>query len=159
MGGEWSTGDLRALPATCGGAEITIVGEVQHLTRDEQRELGTWLLLRSMPEPEPGDAEGDLWAELIEVMEGCYEPLTGSGGRRVLALLIAGMRQRRAFGVAKYGKPLTLDNGRDHLRDLLDEALDAIVYAYAAAEGDSSDHLVEMSMKLALVARKRMEER
>jgi hypothetical protein len=94
------------------------------LTRDQLRDLGTWALLRSMPEPDPADAEGDVLEEVIqrEVEQGAD------------SALVHALRQRRAFGIAKYGKPLSVGNGRDHLRDCLDEVLDAMAYAYASGD-------------------------
>lgn len=38
-------------------------------------------------------------------------------------------RQRHEFGIRKHGLPLQVENGRNPLRDLLDEALDAVVYS------------------------------
>jgi hypothetical protein len=38
------------------------------------------------------------------------------------------IEQRRAKGIATYGKPLQTFNGRDPLRDRLDEQLDALAY-------------------------------
>lgn len=38
------------------------------------------------------------------------------------------MLRRNAFGIAKYGKPLQANNGRDALKDAYEEALDLCVY-------------------------------
>ena len=38
------------------------------------------------------------------------------------------MEKRNEFGIQKYGQPVLVDNGRDPLRDALDEALDLCVY-------------------------------
>lgn len=46
--------------------------------------------------------------------------------------LIPDMRARDAFGQAKYGTPVTADNGRNHLADAYQEALDGVVYLRAA---------------------------
>jgi hypothetical protein len=43
-------------------------------------------------------------------------------------LVIADMKERSAFGVAKYGTPLQPHNGRDPLTDAYQEALDLAVY-------------------------------
>lgn len=79
------------------------------------------LLAEALPEPAPKEAEGDLWADLMRQR---WFP--------------AGLRQeaeaRRLLGIARYGRPLQADNGRDHLRDCLDEMLDGAVYAYAVGE-------------------------
>lgn len=50
------------------------------------------------------------------------------------AALVADMKARDAFGRAKYGTPLTADNGRNHLADAYQEALDEVVYLRAAVE-------------------------
>jgi hypothetical protein len=42
--------------------------------------------------------------------------------------MVADMKQRHEFGVAKYGVPLVAHNGRDHLSDAYQELLDVIVY-------------------------------
>ena len=39
---------------------------------------------------------------------------------------------RKAFGFHKYGTPLQVDNGRDHLGDWVQEKGDAACYAWAA---------------------------
>lgn len=50
------------------------------------------------------------------------------------ANLVTDMKARDAFGRAKYGTPLTADNGRDHLADAYQEVLDEVVYLRAAVE-------------------------
>lgn len=50
------------------------------------------------------------------------------------ALLIADMAERDAFGRAKYGKPLVAQNGRIHLADAYQEALDKLAYLRADIE-------------------------
>ena len=44
-------------------------------------------------------------------------------------LVISDMQRRDAFGAAKYKVRLQPNNGRDTLRDLYEELLDATVYA------------------------------
>ena len=71
------------------------------------------------PQPAPLPAEGDVWAEIIaELPEGHI--------LRPLAI------ERRAQGIERYGVPLQRGNGRDHLVDALQEALDLMVYLRAA---------------------------
>jgi hypothetical protein len=43
-------------------------------------------------------------------------------------LVIRDMEARKTFGLRKYGALLQAHNGRDALKDLYDELLDAIVY-------------------------------
>lgn len=49
-------------------------------------------------------------------------------------LVIAELEKRKAFGIAKYGVTLQAGNGRDHLRDALDEVLDLAVYLMCAIQ-------------------------
>lgn len=75
--------------------------------------------------------------DIIEATEACAvaqqpPPVPSTGD--VWALVIEDMRQRREFGIAKYGVPLQVENGRDHLTDALQEALDLVVYLRAAIE-------------------------
>lgn len=49
-------------------------------------------------------------------------------------LVAADMLTRHEFGVAKYGVPLVASNGRDHLADAYQEALDGVVYLRAELE-------------------------
>lgn len=49
-------------------------------------------------------------------------------------LLIAEVGRRKAFGIAKYGVTLQPFNGRDPLKDALDEAIDLCVYLVTAIE-------------------------
>lgn len=53
------------------------------------------------------------------------------------ALVLADMRERDQIGRARYGVPLTSHNGRDHLVDAYQEAMD--LAAYLAAELDEHD--------------------
>lgn len=52
-----------------------------------------------------------------------------NGNPALWDLVIEDMRQRDNFGRAKYGTPLQTGNGRDFAVDLLQELLDAAVYA------------------------------
>jgi len=62
------------------------------------------------PDPKPGDA------------------------RETWELVIADMRERDAAGARKYGVRHQHDNGRDHLIDAYQEALDLVVYLRAEIE-------------------------
>lgn len=46
----------------------------------------------------------------------------------VWLLVMKDMEERRQFGIKKYGVPVQVGNGRDHLVDLYQELLDACVY-------------------------------
>lgn len=54
--------------------------------------------------------------------------------RPVWELVIDDMRARDNAGRAKYGTPLQASNGRDHLTDAYQEALDLAVYLRAEME-------------------------
>ncbi len=65
--------------------------------------------------------------------------------------LIPDMQARDAFGRAKYGTPLTADNGRNHLADAYQEALDGVVYLRAAmVNGADVGLLYAEAMRVAL---------
>lgn len=93
------------------------------------------------PKPSPGPA---LW------------PLVIADAARMLgsAALIADMRARHELGSKKYGQPLTAGNGRDALRDLYDELLDAVVYCrQCIEEGRPLQGLYQQLLMLALSVR------
>ena len=71
------------------------------------------------PQPAPLHASGDVWSEVIaDLPEGhILRPLCEA---------------RRLFGIEKYGTPVQRANGRNHLVDALQEALDLMVYLRAA---------------------------
>ena len=52
----------------------------------------------------------------------------------VWPLVIADMHERDRWGQRKYGMPLQVENGRDHLWDAYQEALDLVVYLRAEIE-------------------------
>lgn len=68
------------------------------------------------PAPTPG--RGDMWANLIRWAE----------GRHATPSLIERMKARRRLGIERYGTVLQADNGRDVVRDVLEETLDRMVY-------------------------------
>jgi predicted HAD superfamily Cof-like phosphohydrolase len=55
-------------------------------------------------------------------------PTPNTTGRYTWDLVIADMRERDKIGRERYGTPLQHDNGRDHLVDAYQEALDHTVY-------------------------------
>jgi hypothetical protein len=57
------------------------------------------------------------------------QPLPTEGQLNVQDALIRHIEQRRKLGIERYGRPLQTFNGRDALRDLLDELLDGATYA------------------------------
>lgn len=53
-------------------------------------------------------------------------------GGHVSALIADALAERRQVGLDRYGSLLQAHNGRDVLRDLLEECLDAVAYARQA---------------------------
>lgn len=70
-------------------------------------------------QPAPTEGYGDVWAEL----------LAGFVPEQIRPMCI----ERRALGIARYGTPLQLDNGRDMRRDAREEALDLAVYLWGVS--------------------------
>lgn len=56
------------------------------------------------------------------------QPLPAGGRECVQDALIADIQQRRELGIQRYGSPLMTHNGRDAVRDALEEAVDLAVY-------------------------------
>jgi hypothetical protein len=54
------------------------------------------------------------------------------------AWLIEDLRERKAYGLAKYGTPLHTGDGRPPLRDIYDEVLDKLAYMANALAKDES---------------------
>lgn len=77
------------------------------------------------PQPDPAPATGDVWLEIITLMpdDDVLKPYCV---------------ERRQQGIDRYGTPLQRGNGRDHLLDALQEALDLMAYAKA----DNDTHLL-----------------
>lgn len=111
------------------------------------------------PQPAPVDTGAPpIWPLVVEY-------LVSSQVRRahaVTALLGADMRARDEQGRAKYGVPLTADNGRDHLVDAYQEALDLCAYlradvqVHTEEERAASWHLFEQAVDLAWALRIRL---
>ena len=85
---------------------------------------------RIAPQPAPKDTGSrPTWELVIEDVKRWFSPAP---------LLVADMKARDAQGRAKYGVPLTADNGRDHLLDSYQELLDGAVYLRAELESGSN---------------------
>jgi hypothetical protein len=54
--------------------------------------------------------------------------------------IVSDMRARDAMGRERYGVPLTADNGRNHLVDAYQEALDLLVYLVAHEMAQEAGH-------------------
>ena len=70
-------------------------------------------------QPPPKPSAGDAWQELIDsgLLPDTLHPAAA---------------ERRQIGIERYGQPLQRGDGRNHLVDALQEALDLVVYLYAA---------------------------
>lgn len=55
-------------------------------------------------------------------------PLLNPGEPTVLSLVITDLNERAEHGKKKYGQYLTAGDGRDHLIDLYQELMDAVMY-------------------------------
>lgn len=73
-------------------------------------------------------------------------PLDGPGAHSV-DLLIEALRQRKLYGVAKYGVAHQWRNGRSHLTDALQEAMDLSVYLVAEVEKEKA--IVRLALQFA----------
>jgi hypothetical protein len=51
-----------------------------------------------------------------------------SDGPDIQSMVIADITERRQVGIERYGTPLQPHNGRDAMRDLYEELLDACMY-------------------------------
>ena len=62
------------------------------------------------------------------------QPAPRTGTTVILPLVIADLEARAEMGEQKYGMRLMVENGRDHLEDAYQEALDLCMYLRAALE-------------------------
>jgi hypothetical protein len=70
-------------------------------------------------------------AEIAHLLLAYLCPVRGSTAQR--AWLACELSERRRLGVARYGTPLQVGNGRDAKADLAQELLDALAYSWQAA--------------------------
>lgn len=114
-----------------------LLDTTERLVRDAQDESddgATTLFVRPQSPPENGDGAA-LWQIVIAELRS--RPCDGTSDCVVESLVATDMLSRHGFGVAKYGVPLVANNGRDHLADAYQEALDGVVYLRAAVESGS----------------------
>ena len=92
----------------------------------------------SRPEPPPIPSGEPITPALVAW-------LTTRGLTRAAELVVA----RDAYGRAKYGQPLRLDDGRDAVEDCRQELGDALQYAYRALRrGDDTRELMALAQAL-----------
>jgi hypothetical protein len=75
----------------------------------------------------------ETFAEAAKVCRAAGEPGV-TAKEKIITLVRTDMLARHEFGLAKHGNPLVAENGRDHLADALQEALDGAVYLRAEIE-------------------------
>jgi len=80
-------------------------------------------------EPDPVKGHGDMWHAAIVSTGILYGDID----------VIQDMKDRREFGIQKYGVPLQCHNGRDGLVDAYQEALDMIVYLTQVSHENFTD--------------------
>jgi DNA-binding transcriptional regulator YdaS (Cro superfamily) len=84
-----------------------------------------WKGLLPAEQPDPRNDGVDVIADLILCLPGLrLNPEAKGALARALAF-------RRTLGISRYGQPLMSNDGRDTLRDLNDELLDAAAYAWS----------------------------
>lgn len=82
------------------------------------------------PPPKKTDTP-EVWPLIVaDVRDGRYDVVHPYWRER----LAVEMEARNAFGVEKYGMPVRVENGRDPLRDALEEALDLCCYTRQQCE-------------------------
>lgn len=87
--------------------------------------------MRVMSQPSPVKTDTpEVWP--LVVADVVSDKYAGEGGEPVPVYwrqrLAAEMEERNAFGIRKWKEPVRVENGRDPLRDALDEALDMSCY-------------------------------
>jgi hypothetical protein len=97
----------------------------------------------STPEPAPRSGIGpDLWPLVCTDLRADFSDIEA---------MCRDCMGRHEFGVAKYGKPLRKDNGRDAIVDAYQEALDCAVYLrQALSEGHDVLNEYNLTLRLAV---------
>lgn len=75
-------------------------------------------------QPAPKSGLGDMWRDVITWAKGMGAPES----------VIARMEARRELGIERYGQPLQAGDGRDTLRETIEETLDQMAYAEKLAQ-------------------------
>lgn len=132
---QWVEAIDRAAGALVGFAEQISGGEVRPWQKNALRsylagvrpdslQVGPPMHLEPQPPPKPSEGPS-IEEELVATVR---RTLLDTPGR---AKLIEDIRARAAQGRAKYGVPLQVGNGRDHVIDEYQEEIDAAFYAQA----------------------------
>jgi hypothetical protein len=101
-------------------------------------------IIEDQPPPVKTDRR-PAWDLVLDFVQGRRDLLAKTPGHEVdvelIDSIIVDMRERDRIGRERYGVPLTAGNGRDHLVDAYQEALDMLVYL--RAELDERDVVFE----------------
>lgn len=97
--------------------------------------------IEDQPAPIPQPERVPVWQLVIAdyTKEMASGNVTDEVADPVDALVLADMAERDRLGRERYGTPLTTGNGRDHLVDAYQEALDGAVYMRAWLEEHKPD--------------------
>jgi hypothetical protein len=95
---------------------------------------------RPNPVPNDGPSAHDMVIKDLLSRDLRWDMSYGSA-RHLRDHVTEGLRQRKELGVKRYGTPLQPDNGRDSLRDLHEELMDATVYCRNRMLEDDADTL------------------
>lgn len=96
--------------------------------------------LAALEQPPPRPGGRDVVADLLPTLPAC---------------LVPAVRARAELGLARYGEPLRTDDGRHAAADLVQELLDALVYAHRLkmmgwGNGELQRDLVEILSSIAM---------
>lgn len=114
--------------------------------------------LKPQPPPTATDSAA-VWPQVVDHARRFFDEPHEA---QLLELLATDMEGRDAFGRQKYGMPVRVDNGRDHLTDAYQEALDLCVYLKAedlrqrAAAGRADDRDLRDALAMAFRLRFRL---
>lgn len=133
MSGELSAVELDAMPP--GQIVLDCDG-------DEWRKNGSgWLYLKDEQGAEEYPAEYQapalvtMWGPISQRGAHVEQPLpTASTGPSMHDLAVEELAARKAIGLVRYGQPLQAMNGRDAVRDTIEELADGLAYALQIRE-------------------------
>lgn len=109
-------------------------------------------MTRNLLDPDQGESIDRRQVQRRKLRDENDQPLpTGDNSQPdVQDLVIADIHARREIGIQRYGQGLKTFNGRNTLRDLYEEQIDAVIYTRALLEAQaaSRDRLIEVVAKV-----------